>query len=112
MLALVPRVEITAIIVLPAMGAVVIATLNEVAVFAPVLPFDFCTRLGGIMVLIVCAPISLAVRLALPVRVKLLPSRLFEIDRIPAVAIAVPSYIRVPDNWRLLGVIEALATVG
>ena len=66
--ALVPRVDITAIRVLPETGADVSVTLMVVEALEPVLAVLLCTRAAAAIVEIVCDPASLAARLALPVR--------------------------------------------
>ena len=91
-LALVPRVEITAIRVFPATGPVVRFTLKVVLTLEPVLSVALCTRTGvAEPVRNACDPTSLAARLVLPVRVRSSPLTLLEIVRLAAVASAVAS---------------------
>ena len=91
-LALVPRVEMIATKVLPAAGGVVSDTLNELAELLPVLPVALCTRAAATPVETACAPTFPPARLAVPVNVRPVPSRLLVIDKTPAAANFVPSY--------------------
>ena len=108
-LAAVPRVEITATRVLPETGAVPNDTLNEMAVVEAVV---LCTRAIAAPVEIACVPMLSPARSALPVKVRLAPSRLLVIDSTAAVVSVVPSYGWVPLSWIGRGVMVALATLG
>ena len=87
-LVVLPRVEMTATKVLPETGAVPNDTLNEAAV---VVPMANCTRPTTPPVETACAPTLSPARSALPVNVRLAPSRLLAIDTPPDAASVVPS---------------------
>ena len=89
--ALVPRVEITAISVLPSVAAGT-ATLKEVTLLAPEFPVALFTRTGAVPRLAIdCKPTSFPASTALPDNVKFVPSELFAIVKSAAAAVVVPS---------------------
>ena len=87
----VPRVEITAIRVLPSVGAGTV-TLSAVTVLEPEFVMVLFTRTGAVPTLrIACQPTSLPASTALPDKIRFVPSRLLGTVKSAAAAVGVPS---------------------
>ena len=104
-------VVITAMSVLPSVGADPNVTTQVVAPLVPVCPVALCTLAGNAGAVIVLTPTSSNDNEPEPVKVKFTPSTLFEMVKSLANAMSVPLYGRVPVNVIGLGVMFAVRLI-